>query len=378
MKLSDPTIEPKASFAAEHSKRPLGSGGDSSRAFVILDGLRGLAAFTVIVFHAPEMFGRFSFPSGYLAVDFFFMLSGFVLTFAYQAKLDAGWSTVAFFKTRIARLYPLYLLGLLLGFLFTVFVNVYRGLPVINNYRLLALGLGLLILPMESRHPFSGNTAFPMNFPSWSIFFELIANVIHARFLRHRTTVILSFVALFSFGGVLFYAQMIGTINVGLDSPENVFCIFRVMFSYTVGMLLFRVWKSGVVKIKVPPTLIALVLLVSLALPITKIRVLHELSIMIIVFPAVILAASVAQPNPRWVQLFRILGQASYALYILHGPLYSLFVQSWIHVSRRAFEDFAPWNSLIFLTFLTAAALLLDRFYDAPTRAFLRRKLVDQ
>jgi peptidoglycan/LPS O-acetylase OafA/YrhL len=83
--------------------------------FTLLDALRGIAALVVVQFHLHELFGRLIFPHGYLAVDFFFMLSGFVLRFAYQQRLDTGWSLSRFLRVRLIRLYPLYLLGLLLG-----------------------------------------------------------------------------------------------------------------------------------------------------------------------------------------------------------------------------------------------------------------------
>ncbi len=89
--------------------------------FLALDAMRGVAALIVVFFHSPGLFGRFLFTRGYLAVDFFFMLSGFVLTFAFQSKLDAGLKTVTFVKQRLVRLYPLYFLGLTLGLLDAVF-----------------------------------------------------------------------------------------------------------------------------------------------------------------------------------------------------------------------------------------------------------------
>jgi len=302
------------------------------------------------------------------------MLSGFVLSFAYQAKLDAGWSTISFFKVRVARLYPLYFVGLVLGLLLLISVRAHHNA---ESSPLLEVGLGLLILPMGSRRFFSGTTAFPLNFPSWSIFFELIANLVHAAFLRRRTTRALSFLALGSLAAMALWARRFGTINEGANSPENVLCIFRVLFSYTAGMLLYRCWRSGWWKLKFPPVLIALALLAALALPVGIVghRARQELLIIVFLFPTLILAASVAHPSPWWNRPFQVLGQASYALYILHGPLLQCFERGWAMMTKHRVNLDAPWTGLFFLTLLMACALLIDRIYDAPARGYLRRKL---
>ena len=145
-----------------------------------LDALRGVAACTVVLFHRAS---RMPFPKGYLAVDFFFMLSGFVLTFAYQEKLDGGWSTRDFLATRIARLYPLYLLGFVLGLLVAlsdpaIHFGPQGWVSAIPNLLLLPAWVG-----PHSKPPH----AFPYNIPAWSLFFEVVANVLHALFLRRRS-----------------------------------------------------------------------------------------------------------------------------------------------------------------------------------------------
>ena len=124
------------------------------------------------------------FSKGYLAVDFFFMLSGFVLAFGYQRRLDGGWSTKDFLATRLARLYPLYLLGLMLGFV----VSVADPAMQMGVHGWESAVLNLFMLPAwVSRHP-GPLHAFPYNIPAWSLLFEIVANVIHALFLRRRST----------------------------------------------------------------------------------------------------------------------------------------------------------------------------------------------
>lgn len=344
--------------------------------FVTMDGLRGVAALAVIAFHGRVTVYPVRFPSGYLAVDFFFMLSGFVLTFAYGKKLDEGWSTWTYFKTRLVRLYPLYLLGLLLGLGYMVLLNQHRHLGLMSGGLLGYFALGLMILPVMSTRPFSRTTAFPLNYPSWSIFFELLINIAQALFLRRRSSRVLAGVAGVSFLVMVGYAQAFGTINLGLDSPENVLCLARVMFSYAIGMLLFRVWRSRRFRVKVPPVLIAVVLLGALALPLGRYLVLQEMLVTTLLFPLLILLAATVEPGPRWRPVFQMLGQVSYAIYILHGPLLSILQEIWMHIRHRSIEKDAPWNGLIFIAVLLGVALLVDRVYDVPARRFLRNWLL--
>lgn len=139
-----------------------------AHAFVTLDGLRGLAAVAVVLFHTPELFGPGLFPAaGYLAVDFFFTLSGFVLAFAYQARLDKGLPTGQFLRVRIARLYPLYLLSLLVGISGAFLQGAFR-VHASGAIMLAAACLGLFLLPVAGTPT---GYIFPYNQPAWSVFF---------------------------------------------------------------------------------------------------------------------------------------------------------------------------------------------------------------
>ncbi len=353
------------------SGTPAVTPGDKPHVFVLLDGLRGVAALAVILFHMPQLFAPLAFPSGYLAVDFFFMLSGFVLSYAYGGKLDDGWSTWDYCKTRLARLYPLYFAGVVLGFLAWVMTRTFHHQPWFDLFQLASLVLGLVILP---RMTLQGSTpAFPFNYPSWSIFFELIANIGQALFLRRRSTKTLCVISLAGLVGMAAYANALGSVNVGVSSPSNLFCVVRLTFSYTLGMLLFRAWRAGWARFKVPPIMLAAAFLFTLALPVSRHRVLQELLLVAIVFPLLVLLASGSQPGLRLQPVFAGLGRASYAIYILHAPI-GFFYEEAQHRLRH-FPS-APWHGLLFLVVLTVVSLVMDRVYDTPLRTYLRRRLV--
>ncbi|MGA8939854.1 MAG: acyltransferase [Acidobacteriaceae bacterium] len=170
--------------------------------FENLDALRGVAAILIVVFHIRPLFGNSPlFGRAYLAVDLFFMLSGFVLSFAYQQKLDNGLPTTTFLKLRLIRLYPLYLIGLFLGFIYTATqVHYQHSSPgMLGSFLMLVPALFFLPIPAPTSLP---NVAFPYDLPAWSLFSELIANLLHALLLRKRSTrtllIALVFLELFS------------------------------------------------------------------------------------------------------------------------------------------------------------------------------------
>ena len=341
--------------------------------FVTLDGLRGVAALAVIFFHFPQLLGRAVFAHGYLAVDFFFMLSGFVLTSAYQRRLDEGWPTAAFMKTRIARLYPLYFAGLLLGFGLTQLHGIF-GSTALGGSRWDLL-LGLLILPKLV----NGHAFYPLDFPAWSIFFELLVNLVHALFLRRRSPLWIAGFTLLGGVGIVFYSVRLSEFNVGVDAVRGLWSVFRVLFSYTAGMLLYRLWKSGRVSRRVHPAVIGLLLLAVLCAPVAgRASIAYDLAMTMLIFPVLLLAGAGALPPVGLVRSLRVMGAASYAVYLLHAPLYVLFSRGWLHLFRRPMELAAPWTGAIFLMLLTGICLVLDRVYDAPARDALRRWLVGQ
>src|ERR1700679_45238 len=152
------------------------------RKYHTLDGIRGVAAIMVLVFHAGSYFGalgiQISKSESYLAVDLFFVLSGFVIAEAYAKRLSKGPSAVDFMKIRVIRLYPLYLLGLLIG---TVFIlgHLRLGDNSLNQWSGSILAKDFLCALFMLPTPFS-SSLYPINLPSWSLLFELIVNGLYA------------------------------------------------------------------------------------------------------------------------------------------------------------------------------------------------------
>lgn len=345
-------------------------------AFTTLDGLRGVAAIAVIQAHLGRFFNGYELPHVSLAVDFFFMLSGFVLTFAYQKKLDAGWSTWSFFKTRVVRLYPLFALAMLLGFAFVVFQSHYGKVHISTKDSLILLTLGMLVLPCPPQYHAYWPAMFPLLVPAWSLFYEIAMNVLHALFLRRRSARFLLSVMAVALAIWVGATVRFGYMGFGVDRYLMVFGFARVAFSYAMGCLLFRVWARVQKPWNVPPALCGVVLLVVLFLPwATPWREPFNFVLVTLVFPAVLMAGAWSVGGARMTPVAQVLGTTSYAIYVLHVPVGEFFEQVWKLALHRKMEAAAPWSGLVYVVVLFVVAVVVDKVYDMPVRGWLKRRL---
>jgi peptidoglycan/LPS O-acetylase OafA/YrhL len=297
----------------------------NSHRFAALDLLRGIAAIVVMCFHFGYFFSAPLFPHGYLAVDFFFMLSGFVLASAYSKRLDEGWSTSAFLRVRLIRLYPMYLLGLLIGFAFTVSRSRF-GLHWTEGQGSTLLVLwNLFCLPALFGAGNSSSYLFPFDIPAWSLFYELAINIVHAALLRRRSPRFLLTMAVISALMLCGVVWKYGAMNVGADRAEVAYGLIRVSFSYPLGILLFQFWKRRWVPGSFGFACAAL-MLVLWGLPVlSSFPRLYDCIVTLTIFPIILLAgASVSIPKGL-TRPSLLIGNASYAIYILHVPLADWF-----------------------------------------------------
>src|SRR5829696_6619584 len=174
--------------------------------FLGLDGLRGIAAFAVMWLHELMLFRPGEFPPlpAFLAVDLFFMLSGFVIAYAYGQKLDRGLTWSRFMAARSIRLFPMLAVGTVLGVVVSVVKQSVQPI-IIPEESLIYLVPALLLIPtglLHTRDWFDGGIAiYPFNSPMWSLFFEIVASAIYGT--RIRTMGLRLFVPVLAVGAVL-------------------------------------------------------------------------------------------------------------------------------------------------------------------------------
>jgi peptidoglycan/LPS O-acetylase OafA/YrhL len=340
--------------------------------FLMLDALRGIAAIVVVGYH---LLGSRVIPHGYLAVDFFFLLSGFVLALAYQERLDAGWSTLSFLKVRLIRLYPLYILGLGLGLVIALHWREF-GAPAqsLRPYAILA-AFATLMLPIFVRIPMNTlGVAYPLDYPAWSLIAEIFANLFHGIALRRRSDRFLAGVVIVSGVLLVLSVKLEGTVDIGSRTRGLPEAVPRVLFSYVLGVLLFRVWKRGTVRLRIPFLLSPVLLTCALVMPWCGQHVLrYDLLVIFFFFPLFLLASASLNPPPRLVKTAQTLGRLSYAIYVLHLPVSQ--IQATILKQRVTLSP--AWSATLSLCLVITMSLLADKFYDNPVRASLQRKLIE-
>jgi peptidoglycan/LPS O-acetylase OafA/YrhL len=372
---------------------------DSKPHYEILDGLRGTAALLVLVYH---IFEGFAFAAGsdtitflnhgYLAVDFFFILSGFVIGYAYDDRLSSGMTTWMFIKRRLIRLHPMIVIGGIIGVIaFLVQGGVkWDGSHVAVSLVMLALLCDMLMIPAfpGSRLDVRGNgEMFPLNGPSWSLFFEYIGNLLYVLFIHKISTKALKWLvavtgaALAAF--VLFDFAGTGMLSVGwtLDGNNFIGGLLRMLFPYSLGMLIAREYRP---KRRVKGAFwIGSALLVALFLvpyiggksPVCWNGV-YELFCIMVVFPAVICMAASGHTGDTFSEsVCNWLGNLSYPLYAVHYPVMYVFYAWLIRGGKYHFSEAAPQALLTVAVSLLLAFLCL-KLYDEPVRKALSRRFI--
>jgi peptidoglycan/LPS O-acetylase OafA/YrhL len=358
--------------------------------YQILDGLRGVASVLVIIFHVFETFtGGNKFIQiinhGYLAVDFFFLLSGFVVAYAY----DDRWGNMTqwdFYKRRLVRLQPMVVMGSIVGAALFYF-QVSPAFPLIAGTALwkmlLLMLIGCTLIPVPISMDIRGwQEMHPLNGPAWSLFFEYIANILYAVIVRRFSKLLLSIFV--SLAACMMIAYLVtgtqGDLIGGWSlNKEQLFIGFtRVLYPFFAGVLLSRVGK--LIHIKNAFWWCSLLIIISLSIP----RIgdehhvwmngIYDAICVIIIFPIIVsIGAGGILHNVRSTRICKFLGDISYPLYITHYPLIYIFT-AWVVNNRIPLGAKGMAVGLLLLVVSIILAYGCLKLYDEPVRAWLTKK----
>jgi len=358
--------------------------------YPILDGLRGVAAVIVVFFHLAEPLSTSHLDNvvnhGYLAVDFFFLLSGFVIGYAY----DDRWNKLTiggFLRRRFERLQPLVILGMTLGAIGFYFTDstLWPNIHTVPVWKLLIVWLiGCTILPIPLSMDIRGwEEMHPLNSVGWSLFFEYIANILYALGLRKLSNKALGIFVVLA-GAVLVHFAVTnsnGDVTGGwtLNFLHMRVGITRTIFPFFAGLLLSRVVKPA----KIKNAFLWCSLLVAAVLFMPRIggadhlwlNGLYEAICITILFPLIVyLGASGMTHNQSEDKICKFLGNLSYPLYMTHYVLLYFYV-AWLS-NHKGITLAQAWPTAL-LTFsgTIVLAYVSLKFYDEPVRAWLRKKL---
>lgn len=345
----------------------------SKQHFDTLDGLRGIAAIAVVIFHFMEIVHPDPTENfighGFMAVDFFFCLSGFVMAYAYDDRLlKMGLPT--FFKSRLIRLHPLVILGSVLGLLAFLF-DPFGGNPqVYSAGRMLLIFIcSMLMIPfpvMEDRF----FNLFGLNAPSWSLFWEYVANIVFALVLVRLSRQILLILMVLAGLWLAYVASSAGSLLGGWAGSNFWDGAARISYSFLAGMLIFRyklIIRNGFGFLGM-----TLLLVAAFLMPVSW-GWQAELAVVIIYFPLIVALGAGATTGSGFKNVCKFSADISYPLYMTHyAVMFSFF---------NFYATYKPEGVQLIciiiagLTLLILFAYLVMKYYDLPLRRYLMAKL---
>ena len=339
------------------------------RAFVSLDGLRGVAALAVAAHHMPRVFRDIYFPNAHMAVDFFLQLSGFVIAYAYAERIGRGMTFSSFLWRRFNRLFPTYLVGLALGIFVALVSMRYAGSGLNQEWTAgriaCSAAFNLLMLPSIGCEP--EGLLFPLNAPMWSISYELLANILFFLLvgwvLRSRAAIMCA--------SVLLVVTLVSTwgesLSVGFSWDTFLPGAARMFFSFLVGIIIF----NKKVEVRRPSNFITYAAFVILAIGLTwqQESYLYEIALIGAVFPALVVSGVIFQPSARglcWICIQ--LGKMSYVLYVIHKPLYQILYGALLRFAPAFVEAAGLALGIAMLAFISIAAWGIAVVYEPAAR----------
>jgi peptidoglycan/LPS O-acetylase OafA/YrhL len=357
----------------------------------VLDGLRGTAAISVVIFHFQELSVGLAHPDGlwlrhaYLAVDFFFCLSGYVIGYAYDDRCGRM-SIRQFFTARLIRLHPLVVLGVVLGlasFLFDPFnagANAVNGLQMQNAsaWKLAVSAIGGILMIPSWELPNRVGAYFPLNWPSWSLMWEYLANIAYAVLLWQMKRSWLVVVVVLSAVGLGVSAFTVNAVILGFAWGQMLHALARISFSFGAGLLLFR--YGAVIRTRLGFGALSLIMLLLFLGPFgspsygshAPFNWIYELAVVLLVFPLIVALGAGAQTSGPVGSLCNLSGRISYPIYMVHYAFVMIFFN--YHWTRKISTEALPWaiGVLTILIVLISYGILV--LYDEPLRRWLTRR----
>ena len=362
---------------------------DTKPHYDLLDGLRGVAALTVVCFHLFEAYATSHLDQrinhGYLAVDLFFILSGFVVGYAY----DDRWTKMTvreFLTRRLVRLQPMVVIGALIGavMFYTQGCPVWDVSAVPVAMLLVATLMNAFMIPATPGAEIRGvGEMYPLNGPAWSLFFEYIGNVLYALFIRRLSTRALAVLVAAAGCGLAAFSVWgpLGDICVGFSlTGENIVGgSLRLLFAFPAGLLLSRVFRPVRVRGAFWIGSLAVVALASVP------RIggsehlwmngVYDALCAVVLFPLIVWIGASGKTTDRVTsRICKFLGDISYPLYMVHYPFIYLYY-AWVKNENLTFGQSLPGAAALVAGSVALAWLCL-RFYDEPVRRFLSKRLL--
>ena len=341
--------------------------------FEILDGLRGVAALSIVVFHFMEWIysdpGKNFIGHGFLAVDFFFCLSGFVIAYAYDDRIEKM-GLAAFFKSRLIRLHPLVIIGSVLGlaeFLFDPLTGNQEPYSAAKLMLLFFASIFLIPLPIMKDRSFN---LFGLNAPSWSLFWEYVANIFYAFILYRIARRYLLVITMLAAAALCVVSYRSGNLLGGWAGSNFWDGFVRVSYSFSAGLLLFR--SKWIISNNLGFIDLSVLLILAFIMPHFKWNYIAELIVVLFYFPLIVALGAGSTLSPAIKKICIFSGKISYPLYMTHYA--GIWIFSNYYMRNKPGTDKLTLVIISATILLVCFASFVMVFLDEPIRKYLNKK----
>lgn len=339
--------------------------------FLILDGLRGVAALAIVVFHFMEWVYTSEdnfLGHSFLAVDFFFCLSGFVLGYAYDGRI-AKMGLKQFFVRRLIRLHPMVVFGAVIG-LIAFLVDPFATYQFAYSYGkiILLFICTLLLIPLPIMEERSFNN-FGLNAPSWSLYWEYVANVVYALFLARLPRKYLWYILIPTAFALVYVNYTAGDLLGGWAGENFWHGGIRIAYSFTAGLIIYRF--NLIIKNRIG--FLGLTILLSLVFfsPHLFERDLLESIMVIFYFPLLISLGAGSTLGDKAKSLCRFSGDISYPLYMSHYAI--MWIYGNYFMLHNPDNKTLLWIIVLGTVGCVAFSWIVMKFYDIPVRKYFTK-----
>jgi len=342
--------------------------------YAILDGLRGVAAITIVVFHFLEWvytdYSQNIVGHGYLAVDFFFCLSGFVIGYAYDDRIKEM-GIKQFLIVRAIRLHPLVILGAILGllaYLFDPFGIITEPLSIWRVILIFLLTLLLIPFPVMKDRVYN---MFGLNAPAWSLFWEYVANVVYALFLSRIRRSLLLLLTVIAAVLLCYVSYRAGGLSGGWGKGNFWEGGARIAYSFLMGLLIHR--SKWIIPSKIGFGGVTLLLMLPFMMPFFSFNWLVEAVVVLFYFPILVSLGAGTTLSANLKGICNFSGKISYPLYMTHYAAIWIFANYYKTYNPDINQVYGIITIGVFILLFAAYVAMVA--YDEPIRKYLIQRL---
>lgn len=346
-----------------------------------LNALRAIGAISVCLYHSSAAFGNFgAFPQGYLAVDLFFILSGFIAFYRFNSNAEIDLVKSA--KKRFVRIYIVYIFATILGAIFLITKYLYRGFPLFDEggYTpfilsfLRAFALNFFMLPdFDTQSLILDAPLYPFSLQNWTLFWEMVISLV---FLFWRKAFWRFAAPLLIFFGLIVLTQMVGhgNFNHGFDNKGFWLGGLRACFGFLIGIICAKIFLSkqekliAFFKMCAP---ILLVLTISYFAWRGPISVWVEILFVALIFPILVIGISASKSAIYDNSVSRFFGRISYSIFGLHIVILSMMFFLYTYFGLFKLNLF---SGIIYLGIVILSAAFFEKYIERRLNHFFMRQ----